>query len=166
MDRPHRRPRRKALRGIEQSVLGTLKKLGLTDVAKRVRISAAWTQAVGPEIAAHTEPQSLQRGVLVVRSTSAAWQNELTFLKGEILTRLNAALGREQAVRDLRVVGGALRSRPAGPERPKWLDEAPTPEDLDVARDASLPIADPDLKARFERVILLDRRARRGRARS
>ena len=99
----------------------------------------------------------------MVRPTSAAWQNELTFLKREILARLNEALGRENAVRDLKVVGGSLRSRPPAPDRPKWLDEAPTPDDLDVARDASLPLEDPELKESFERILLLDRRARRSR---
>ena len=122
---------------MDKSVLTTLTKLGLSDVAKRVRISAAWSQAVGPEIACRTEPQSLHRGLLVVRSTSAAWQNELTFLKAEILAKLNAALGKESAVRDLRVVGGSLHTQRAEPDRPKWLDEAPTQDDLDVARDAS-----------------------------
>ena len=148
---------------MDKSVLSTLKKLGLSEVAKRVRISAAWSQAVGPDIAGRTEPQSFHRGVLVVRSTSAAWQNELTFMKAEILEKLNLALGKEKAVRDLRVVGGALRSRPAPPDRPKWLDEAPTRDDLDVAQDASQPIKDDDLKASLERIILLDRRARRAR---
>jgi predicted nucleic acid-binding Zn ribbon protein len=163
MQRLPRRPRRKALKSMDKSVLATLKKLGLSEVAKRVRISAAWAQAVGADIAARTEPQSLHRGLLIVRSTSAAWQNELTFLKAEILLKLNAALGKERAVRDLRVVGGSLRSRPPPSDRPKWLDEAPTGDDLDVARDASRPLVDSDLKASFERIVLLDRRARRAR---
>ena len=158
-----RRPRRKTLKSMERSVFSTLKKLGLTEVAKRVRISAAWSRAVGPEIASRTEPQSLHRGLLVVRSTSAAWQNELTFLKAEILTRLNAALDKENAVRDLKIVGGSLRTHPPAPDRPKWLDEAPTTDDIDVAHDASLPLADTELKESFERIVLLDRRARRSR---
>ncbi|MBI5510100.1 MAG: DUF721 domain-containing protein [Deltaproteobacteria bacterium] len=161
-----RRPRRKVLKGLDKSVVGTLKKLGLSEVAKRVRISAAWGQAVGPELAARTEPQSLSRGVLVVRATSAAWQNELTFLKHDILSRLNQVLGREGAVRELRVVGGSLRTRPKPEERPVWLDQAPTADDRAVAADASLPLKDRDMKAAFERIVLLDRRARRARNRS
>jgi len=141
----------------------TLKDLGLSDVAKRVRLSSAWNEAVGAEMASRTEPLTLSRGVLTIRSTSAAWQNELTFLKGEILRRINAALGKENAVRELRVVAGTLRSAPKPVERPRWLDEAPTVEDREIAEDAALPLHDPELKAAFEKIVMLHRRASRGR---
>jgi hypothetical protein len=58
------------------------------------------------------------------------------------------------------VISGRIEPRPEE-EPPPWLEERPTAEDLDVARDASMPIRDPELKQSFERALLLERRRRR-----
>ncbi len=160
-NRSWRHKKKSYTRPAAHAVLGLLKKLGLTDHARRLRISAAWAQAVGPEIATRTQPQSFNRGVLVVKSSSAAWQNELTFLKAEIITRVNEALEGRATVRELKVISGTIAPRDHQEPPPPWLDQAPTADDLDVARDASLPIQDPELKQSFERALLLQRRKRR-----
>ena len=158
------RAKRKSLtKPASHAVLGLLKKLGLTDQARKLRISAAWAQAVGPEIASRTEPQSFNRGVLVVKSASAAWQNELTFLKAEIIEKVNDALEGRATVKELKVISGTIAPREGKEPPPPWIDESPTRDDLDVARDASLPIQDPELKRSFERALLLQRRRKRAR---
>jgi hypothetical protein len=156
-----RRRKRAEVKPAAQAVFSLLKKLGLSDQARKLRIAAAWAQAVGPEIASRTEPQRFSRGVLVVKSASPAWQNELTFLKAEIMQKVNAALGGKGMVRELKVVGGTLESGPVSVERPTWLDEPSSPDDVDVARDASQPIQDPEIKRAFERLLLLNRRRQR-----
>jgi len=143
------------------AILGVLKKLGLTDQARKMRISAAWAQAVGPEISSRTEPQSFNRGVLVVKSASAAWQNELTFLKADIIAKINEALEGRANVRELKVISGTITPRDYEEPPPSWLHEPPTADDLDVVRDTSMPIEDPELKKSFERVLLLERRKQR-----
>jgi hypothetical protein len=162
-NRSWRAKKRSPTRPAAHAVLDVLKKLGLTDQARRLRISAAWAEAVGPEIAARTQPQSFNRGVLVVKSSSAAWQNELTFLKAEIIAKINEALEGRATVRTLKVISGRIAPRPEEPP-PPWLEEKPTAEDLDVARDASMPIQDQELKRSFERALLLERRRRRTRS--
>ncbi len=142
------------------ALIRLLKDLGLTDQARKLRISSAWAQAVGPEIASRTEPQSFNRGVLVVKSNSAAWQNELTFLKAEIIEKVNLAL-EGVTVRDLKIVGGQVTPRLPVTEMPRWVTDRPTQEDEDIAHDASLPISDPDLKKTFERVVMLDLKRQR-----
>ena len=81
--------------------------LGLTDVARRLRIGRAWRQAVGEQIANRTEPETFRRGVLLVKAASAAWQNELVFLREEIILKVNKALGGE-TVKELKVVTGRV----------------------------------------------------------
>ncbi len=146
-----------------ESIFDVLQKMGLTDQVRRLRIAQAWNEAVGPEIAARTQPVTFNRGVLVVRSASAAWQNELTFLKAEIIERLNAALD-SLTVRDLKVVGGTLQRPNPNADRPVWLDQKPTDNDLAVANDAEQPIADPEIRQAFRQLLLVDRRARRARS--
>jgi len=71
-----------------------------------------WAQIVGPDLAAHTAPQSLADGELVVGADSTAWATQLRLLAAELIRRLNAELG-DGAVRRVRVRGpGAQSGRP------------------------------------------------------
>lgn len=69
------------------AMAAALHRSGLTEQARRVRIALAWSEAVGETLAARTAPESLRRGVLLVRSVSPAWQNELTFLRETLIAR-------------------------------------------------------------------------------
>jgi len=144
------------------TLLKMLEKLGLTDQVRRLRIARAWNEAVGKGIAARTQPLGFSRGVLLVKSNSAAWQNELTFLKADIITKVNAALGR-QMVKELKVVAGRIEPVTEPRPKPAWVSDKPSADDLDVARDASQPLADPELREAFESLLLVDRRAHRAR---
>jgi hypothetical protein len=134
----------------------------MTDTVRRLRIAQAWAAAVGPKVAARTQPQGFRRGLLVIKSASSAWQNELTFMKAELIERLNATLG-SKMVRDLKVISGTITRTEQDPP-PPWVGEAPSAADLDVARDTSQPIKDAQLRNAFEDLLLVDRRARRSRS--
>jgi len=69
-----------------------------------------WAQIVGPDLAAHTAPDGLADGELVVTADSTAWATQLRLLAGELVRRLNAELG-DGTVRRVKVRG------PAGPPK-------------------------------------------------
>jgi hypothetical protein len=77
-------------------------------------IWARWPDLVGERIAAHTEPAGLKNRRLTVRVASAAWLQELSFLRAELVQKINAGLGDER-VREIRLVAGSKvhRKRPA-----------------------------------------------------
>lgn len=52
-----------------------------------------WTEIVGEEIGAHSTPESLTDGTLVVRTDSTAWATQLKLLSGTVVRRLNEELG-------------------------------------------------------------------------
>lgn len=52
-----------------------------------------WTEIVGPEIGAHSTPETLTDGRLVVRTDSTAWATQLKLLAPNVVRRLNAELG-------------------------------------------------------------------------
>lgn len=54
---------------------------------------AVWRDAVGERIAAHARPLRERDGVLTVGCEAATWAQELDLLSGELLARVNAALG-------------------------------------------------------------------------
>jgi predicted nucleic acid-binding Zn ribbon protein len=65
------------------------------------RVQEIWDSATGPQIAAAARPTGERDGVLEVSCTAAVWAQELDLIAGELVPRLNAALGSE-AIRALR----------------------------------------------------------------
>ena len=66
-----------------------LDELKISDKIIEQKAILLWRRAVGNEIKKHTKPYSIENGVLVVLVDNSAWMNELTFLKTEIMKKLN-----------------------------------------------------------------------------
>ncbi len=64
-------------------------------------LQRAWPDAVGPHLGPHATPVAVRDGVATIECSSRMWAEELGLLQGEILPRLEAALG-PGAVRELR----------------------------------------------------------------
>jgi len=64
-------------------------------------IQAAWSQAVGEQLAAAATPVSERDGTLTVECADAVWAQELDLMQGALLERLREQVG-EQAPRSLR----------------------------------------------------------------
>lgn len=73
-------------------------------------VFARWTEIVGPEIGAHSTPETLHDGVLVVRTDSTAWATQLKLFAATVVRRLNEELG-EATVSVVEVLG---------PHAPSW----------------------------------------------
>ena len=77
----------------------------------RVRgVFARWAEIVGAEIGAHSTPESLTDGTLVVRTDSNAWATQLKLLAPAVLKRLNEELGD----------GTVTLVEVLGPHAPSW----------------------------------------------
>lgn len=102
-----------------------------------------WEAAVGSRIAARARPVRIDRGVLVVRTATATWAQELALLSDAILQQLR---GRGIAVESLRFRVGPVEA----PERPPTRDEVRRPPPA-VALPAELRaelshVEDPELR--------------------
>ena len=126
-------------------VSGALSVMGLGSQVWRLDIFRRWPEAVGPKIAARTQPQSFSRGVLLVRAASATWQNELMFLRKAIIGRLNSLLDQPRVL-DLKVISGHLP--PAQKPAPKTLAK-PTEGAHQAASICATTIRDPAVRAAF-----------------
>ncbi|KAA1415529.1 DUF721 domain-containing protein [Nocardioides humilatus] len=73
-------------------------------------VFARWTEVVGAEIGAHSVPETLTDGVLVVRTDSSAWATQLKLLAPTLVKRLNTELG-DGTVTVVEVLG---------PNAPSW----------------------------------------------
>lgn len=67
-----------------------------------------WRQVVGDQVADHCTPETFADGVLVVRTDSTAWAQQLKLLGPQLVRRMSEDVG-EGVVREVRVLG------PAGP---------------------------------------------------
>jgi predicted nucleic acid-binding Zn ribbon protein len=73
-----------------------------------------WDQVVGPDVAAHSAPETFADKVLTVRADSSAWATQLRWLAPTVLRRLAEEVG-EGVVERLVVRGPAAPSWRRGP---------------------------------------------------
>jgi hypothetical protein len=103
-----------------------------------------WEAAVGTRIASRARPLKLERGVLLVRTASSTWAQELALLSDAIITALR---GRSIAVDSLRFRVGQVEA----PDRPPSREEVRvSPAPVPLPNAVALQIAhveDPELRA-------------------
>ncbi len=87
------------------------------------RLHGMWAEIVGPANAEHATPESFdpESGVLLIRTSSTAWAEQLRLMLPVLRTAIEAQVG-QGVVREIRVVGpapprtrGRLRVRGRGP---------------------------------------------------
>ncbi len=80
---------------VGSAISSVLKELGLAGKVRQYGAVDRWSEIVGERIARVTKAESIRDGKLLVRVSAPAWRNELTFLKRELIAKINAALGQE-----------------------------------------------------------------------
>jgi hypothetical protein len=112
-------------------------------------VRAAWTRAVGTDLARRTEVVALEGTTLRIRVPDARWRKELHRMQPEILARLRETTG-ELAPRRLGFMEGpvATVANAAAAAEPARA-EAPAPAPLPASVVAGALALDPDLRARF-----------------
>ncbi len=73
-------------------------------------VVARWDDLVGPEIAAHVQPESYADNVLTVRADSTAWATQVRLMANQLVAKLNREIGD----------GMVVRVAVLGPQAPKW----------------------------------------------
>lgn len=97
--------RRSAPRPLSLALEGVVRRASPATLLARVQ--ERWPSVAGERVARQTEPVSERGGVVTVACESAVWAQELELLSGDLLERLDAALGGRaggRVVRRLRFV--------------------------------------------------------------
>lgn len=94
-----------------------LRSLGLEKPMEGWEAVECWPETVGERVAAHAKAVNFRDGVLFVEVDTAAWMNELAYLRRRMVNDLNEKLGRK-TVTEIRLVpaGRSGTSRPTGEE--------------------------------------------------
>jgi len=88
------------LRSNTENPLGAVIKGLIVEMGIGARINeqsaiTKWELVVGELIARETQPRSIKKGILKVKVSDAAWRQELSFMKEDIIKKLNHELGGE-----------------------------------------------------------------------
>ena len=98
------RPRRDDPQRLGQAIGGLLDQHGWQQRAAIGSVFGRWTEIVGPDLAAHTRPDSFADGELAVTADSTAWATQVRLLAPQLVRRLAAELG-DGTVRRVKVRG-------------------------------------------------------------
>ena len=133
-----------------------------TPAEKRLKegeIWLVWEDAVGSRIASHARPAGFRDGTLTVTVDSAPWMQQLSFLKRDIVGKVNAKL-RSELVKDLYFKAGKIAGAPAAkqPHVPKRRQL--TAEERAWIDEQTASVDDPDLQAVFASLLKRDRENR------
>ncbi|MGE5486143.1 MAG: DciA family protein [Ignavibacteriales bacterium] len=156
---------------LKEALDSLVHRLGLAKRAASLRVIEMWAAIAGPQIAGRTTAVRVSDGVLYVDVESPAWASELTFMKQDLVDRLNAKAG-EVCVRDIRFRSRRLRGTdPGGPQAGSgWANEVTAllrsvgNDSVDEAAAERIAGEASPLQMAMKRLILAHRRL--GRARS
>ncbi|WP_243370765.1 DUF721 domain-containing protein [Geotalea sp. SG265] len=112
---------------------------------KEGKIWLVWEKSVGEQIAARARPAAFRDGTLTVIVDNAPWMQQLTYLKKEIIAKINGHLG-EELVTDLYLRAGSSPAPPAQPSPPTQGCRALSPEEQQQIGEKTADISDPELR--------------------
>jgi predicted nucleic acid-binding Zn ribbon protein len=95
---------------IDRPLKDLLQRLGLAAPMEGWSAVSLWDDVVGERVAAHSHAVSYRDGTLVVEVDSAAWMNELSYLRRRVAEELNRRLGKD-LVQDIRLMPAATAGR-------------------------------------------------------
>ncbi len=123
------------VKGVLEDLLSTL---GMSSVARLVRLGAEWPGIVGPLLAGKTSPARLRNGVLTVLVMNHAWAQELQLGKNALLEKINRTQ-RGETIQDIRFLVSPLPADEPPPPPPGEESPAdpsfPEPEGISAVSD-------------------------------
>ena len=135
-----------------------------------------WNEDIAPCLKTESRATFIRGKVLYVTVEKPVWAQQLTMMRQDLIDRVNASAG-EGAVTDIRFRTGQIREAltwgPATREEaaadsgegvaalvPDWMCVEPDVDARARAQAAALPIADDELRSRFQEFMLLDAKYR------
>ena len=88
---------------IAEILFPILKKKGMLSQLEELKALLVWDEVVGKKIAKKTKPERIENGVLFIKTRGAAWRQELSFHKVQMIASLNKKLGND-IVKDIKFV--------------------------------------------------------------
>jgi hypothetical protein len=136
-----------------KSLPGVLRAAGDSAEVVEAAAIAAWKYAAGEGLKEHTVALKLEHRTLTVAVADAIWQKQLTSMRGQLLFRVNATLGKPLvSALDFVIDAKLLKPRAEQPDAQNEPLDNEVPLELWSAANA---IHDRELRKRFLKTALL-----------
>lgn len=96
--------------GLGPALGSLIRSRGWSDPVAVGGVLSRWAEIVGPDVAAHAQPESFENTTVSVRCDSTSWASQLRLMQHELLKRFDAAVG----------PGVVTIIRVSGPTGPSW----------------------------------------------
>jgi len=151
------------LQSIGEIIFKALKRRGMAPKLEESSLLKFWANAVGPQIAAQTQPDCLRNGTLFVKTTSSVWVQQLHFMKEEIRLKLNELSGKD-ALKEIRFsIGHKLAKAKAEEDSTATKKPVLKERDKKMIAETTAALTDPELAAIIKRVMQIEISRRRQR---
>ncbi len=140
-----------------------LGRAGLAERLRQERAVTLWKYVAGPALAVRSRALEERDGTLWVGVESAAWAAQLSFLRSDLLRRLQAE-GATVAAIQFRLARTQVSAEAGEAESPPRSLPAPRPGDQRLAEHLASPLPDPRLAEAWRALVVAGLRRSRGRA--
>ena len=132
-----------------------------TPFKDQFRVRDMWEAVVGPHIAKKATPEGIRNGILQVSVVSSVWMQELTFMKQQILERINQAC-ESSGVKDIRFrLGETLPGMDNSDE--EMLPELTEGEQKEIEQQTAT-VTDRDLRDSLQSLFSIGMKSKKKRA--
>ena len=104
---------------LSETLKQVLGNLGLYRQVVEHQAISMWPEMVGAAVARHSRAREVRRGTLMVATSGPAWSQELSFMKDDLMRRLNSRLGSGPVVTDIRFYVDRSRLDSGSPSEPE-----------------------------------------------
>lgn len=144
---------------IRSAVEAAVARLGIAHELAEHRAMDIWNTRLAKAFPVSSRALFVRAGVLHVVVEEPAWAQELTLIKRELASRINAQLGWAQGISDIRFRTGSISQMEKPSVKPQ-IESAqaliPNEDDLARAEEISACIGDPEIRKRFRDLLILE----------
>ncbi len=132
-----------------------LKKVDPYKNIQQHRSFLVWDEAAGETIAKNARPESIDRGVLLIRVRNPGWSQQLSMMKPELKKKLNRKLGRN-VIKDIRFRVGEIEELPLSQSKHEEPDDTVevTAEVIKEIESEVAKINDPVVREQVKKTLL------------
>ena len=139
-------------------------KLSIDKKLKELKALKLWEEVTGEKISRHSFPLFVRKGNLFVRVDSSGWLTQLTYLKPEIISRLNERL-REGSIKNIYFRLGEVKKEKKGETKAPQVRIILEKEELARIKERMKGVKNKSIQPVLSRILIKDRKLKKVRPR-
>ena len=159
------------MKQIEMTILKIVKSKAGKEKFLVYYLSNNWLEICGANIAKHSKPNRIERGILFVNTDSSAWSHNLLMMKTQLLGKIKKSVGEigslrnpDLIIKDIMFFNGTIKKKNVQEEKTVEPKLAYSPlgeeEKAEIEKKAS-QLSDPDIRNIFCRIMQDDKKRKK-----